>query len=404
MQDIAKQTGGEYYYGNSALGLTTILGWIQNETIDKIDPTDIDGDGLYDIYETAGMRLPNGRVIYTNPSKRDTDGDALSDFQETGLIFCVDDRYIGFNKKMRVKYFLLRSNPTKKDSDNDGIKDADDRFPWKADSITIELKNKFSNCDYLNIVDPDGTRLNGGNQGWWKSNDPSPSEKKWDIFKKDINHRIHKMGCGVVAMTDLEIYLTQQNAGYDFLPSSSSVRYNEATGEINYDTYKKCIENNSELRYRLGDPINFVSGVTPMDMKNSLSKYLRNNNSIHKNVQWAPYWLEDAKMQSIHVEGKIEEMLKKDLPVVFAYNTFSRSNDDKIKLYLELEDAIEEKGYCDTYKSHYMTIIGVTKCIKENGTGYDCFLKVVSCGKMYYIRYDDYSMHMDYFCNILSID
>lgn len=109
-------------------------------------------------------------------------------------------------------------------------------------------------------------------------------------------------------------------------------------------------------------------------------------------------------MQSIYVEGKIEQMLKKNLPVVFAYNTFSKADDDELKMYIELEGAIEEKGDCDTCESHYMTIIGVIKYINENGTGYDCFLKVVSWGKIYYIRYDDYSMHMDYFCNILSID
>ena len=52
---------------------------IQQDTIGEIDKTDSDHDGLYDIYETADMMLPNGKCVYTNPQTRDTDGDGLSD-------------------------------------------------------------------------------------------------------------------------------------------------------------------------------------------------------------------------------------------------------------------------------------------------------------------------------------
>lgn len=39
-----------------------------------VDKTDSDGDGLYDILESGGIRTQNGKIIYTNPYSKDTDG------------------------------------------------------------------------------------------------------------------------------------------------------------------------------------------------------------------------------------------------------------------------------------------------------------------------------------------
>lgn len=58
---------------------------VQEEIIGEIDTTDTDGDGLYDIYETAGMMIPNGQVIYTDPNDTDSDDDGLDDDKEMGM-------------------------------------------------------------------------------------------------------------------------------------------------------------------------------------------------------------------------------------------------------------------------------------------------------------------------------
>ena len=50
---------------------------------DQFDKTDADGDGLYDIVETAGIRLCNGQIIYTDPNLPDSDGDELDDVDYT---------------------------------------------------------------------------------------------------------------------------------------------------------------------------------------------------------------------------------------------------------------------------------------------------------------------------------
>lgn len=83
--------------------------------------------------ETAGIKLPNGRIIYTDPTKKDTDGDGLTDFEETGIVYNVNDRYIGLGTYRTVKYFIMRSNPAVKDTDGDGIWDKEDTSPNFAD-------------------------------------------------------------------------------------------------------------------------------------------------------------------------------------------------------------------------------------------------------------------------------
>lgn len=134
LQKMADQTGGEYYYSASGNELTKVLG---------------DGDGLYDIYERSGMKLPNGQVVYTDATSVDTDGDGLTDFQEIGIVFKVDDRYIGNFMTKEIKYFVMNSDPTQKDTDDDGITDDKDTSPWKADSISINLS---SNSGYVHTI------------------------------------------------------------------------------------------------------------------------------------------------------------------------------------------------------------------------------------------------------------
>lgn len=84
MKVIADMTGGMYYYAATSQDIISALSELQGDTIDYIDMTDSDGDGLYDVYETNGLRISNGQVVYTNPSSRDTDGDGISDYDAVG--------------------------------------------------------------------------------------------------------------------------------------------------------------------------------------------------------------------------------------------------------------------------------------------------------------------------------
>ncbi len=85
LKSIADGTGGKYYQLTSSLQLAEAFERISNETVDEIDPTDSDNDGMPDIVERKGIRLSNGNIIYSDPSNPDTDGNGILDGKE-GLI------------------------------------------------------------------------------------------------------------------------------------------------------------------------------------------------------------------------------------------------------------------------------------------------------------------------------
>ena len=412
LEKMTKQTGGEYYYSASGDELDYLLGEIQNVTIDKIDPTDNDEDGLYDIYETAGIKMQNGQVVYLKPYDRDTDRDGLTDFQETGLVYNVDDRYIGNFMTKEVKYFRMHSDPTKEDTDGDGIKDSVDANPWMADEVVIELEENHG-YQYLNIVDENGNFTDAGNQVWW-STKTNNTEDNFVNFLSDISLRLWNQGCGVIAMTDLEIYLAQKN-GYDFTYPFPTVEFNDttkapifdsSTGCMDRDEYMSYVEYNSLYKYILSEPLNYFTGVCTWDMESGIRKFLKHNNAVSQKVSWAPYALQCASDERIAVAEQMEKMLSENIPVVFAYYTPDKDRDKKLPLYSNEEGA---KNRDDTYireyvSSHYMTVLGLIKSLNAERTGYDYVMKVASWGEIYYINYQEYSKNFSSFSNILSIE
>lgn len=409
LEKMADQTGGQYYYGESEDWLKKVFVSIQGDTLDQIDPTDTDGDGLYDIYETAGMKLPNGQIIYTDPNKADTDGDSLSDFEETGLVYNVDDRYIGFNEKVKCKYFMMRSNPNDPDTDDDGMKDNEDPHPWDKEwECVAELDNRFAGVDFLKIELEDNSFADGGWQYWWESRTSRKDKYNyWDFFL-DKDYRIWKAGCGVIAMCDAEIYLIQQNEGYQpFFSEYIDIPYDSKTGIIQKSDYMAYVDFSFEYSYPIGgNYLEYQTGLLPINMIWGMHDLLTINNHHKTKVTWAPYNDMSKKQQTTMVLDEIETMLEDNLPVVFAYHSFDENN--KIEMYHHFENArnMNIQGDSDHNEalSHYMTIIGLYKYLNEDSLDYEYLLEVASWGTKYYIRYDEYSDSLNYFSNILSIN
>lgn len=144
LKKMASETGGEYYYCENSNDIETMIASVQSNTIYKVDTKDTDNDGLYDVYETIGFKLLNGTIIKSDPTKADTDGDCLSDYEETGIvynlklfdpfnnmnIFNKKSVYIGNGEFTYVQYVKARSNPSKYDTDDDGLNDYIDKNPW----------------------------------------------------------------------------------------------------------------------------------------------------------------------------------------------------------------------------------------------------------------------------------
>ena len=80
------------------------------------DLYDSDTDGLPDVFETAGMKLPTGKIISTKIDKPDSDDDGLLDGEE--VTYTINNGYVKFK---------LVSDPNKIDGDFDGIEDKTDK-------------------------------------------------------------------------------------------------------------------------------------------------------------------------------------------------------------------------------------------------------------------------------------
>jgi len=101
---------------------------------------DSDSDGLPDYFETNGMLIQTGNVIYTDPNDPDTDKDGIWDGEEMGglnlsrTIFdrspfydYIDEWYAGYGyREFEYAYFNMKSNPTMFSSDSDTASDKED--------------------------------------------------------------------------------------------------------------------------------------------------------------------------------------------------------------------------------------------------------------------------------------
>lgn len=70
-------------YGNKSWNVYEAALNIDGVVRNKID-SDLDGDGLLDVYEIKGMRFSNGQIVYTDYKMVDTDGDGINDYNAMG--------------------------------------------------------------------------------------------------------------------------------------------------------------------------------------------------------------------------------------------------------------------------------------------------------------------------------
>lgn len=191
LQKIASETGGKYYFAEEAFALDEIFERAAAETIDY--GLDSDGDGIPDYFEINGMRIGNGRRIYTDPHNADTDGDGILDGEEIELIL-VD---------YKTGYFILHSDPT--------VADIDDEEP-PADRLIYHVSDRdlmhISNLAYQNVVsDVDKKIRVASSIGDEKHLDQVKADMgDWTIIKAD-HGGFYSLGHGAVAVKQGHIIL-----------------------------------------------------------------------------------------------------------------------------------------------------------------------------------------------------
>lgn len=261
---------------------------------------------------------------------------------------------------------------------------------WIAKLRGCLIKDGAESMDYLSVRLEDGKSIQGGNQGWYyararkQEKEDKGHENSLKRCRLDENYRLANLGCGVIAMTNLELYLGR-------------TRY----GEISKKQFENAVSEGWKKKYRIGRSyLNLIAGLYPWKMEKGLSQFLREHGLERQRVKWAPYALKPQKKQRKLVLSAMEEMLADDYPVVFSYHTFD-SQKKSLTLYSSLEDA--ESGALPTAKdevidSHYMTATGIYRTKKGL-----CVLQTESWGRIYYVRYDRYAEKLNYFTNILLI-
>ena len=142
LEEMCLATGGQIHRADTTEHLEEVYDYIF--TYDSLDKTDADGDGLYDVVETAGIRLANGQIIYTKVGDNDSDDDGLLDGEEVNPV------PVYLNKKITVSgipisvkgwVFLLNSDPNNPDTDGDGISDINDNCPLIRGVYSIKSKD-----------------------------------------------------------------------------------------------------------------------------------------------------------------------------------------------------------------------------------------------------------------------
>ena len=138
LKEIAEKTGGVFVTASDSNAMSKIY-----DRLTCCDLYDSDTDGLPDVFETAGMKLPTGEIIFTETDKPDSDDDGLLDGEE--IDYTINDGYVKFK---------LVSNPTLADSDGDGLEDIEDPLIMKygiserlsyghKDSLYREIDNQI---------------------------------------------------------------------------------------------------------------------------------------------------------------------------------------------------------------------------------------------------------------------
>ena len=308
------------------------------------DLYDSDTDGLPDVFETAGMKLPTGEIIFTETDKPDSDDDGLLDGEE--IDYTINDGYVKFK---------LVSNPTLADSDGDGYDDYYETYTSKTDPLKSNVfEFKLSKSQYVSINDG---KYYGGNQNWF-------SMKNTDISKS---------GCGLISATDFLIYLSLTRENCERIVQIDDIH------NINIDSYFDFCEKIHSyitpwhLPDFIADLICVVMGsrytaigLTPSQVCNGIEKYLSDNN-IKSKIKYS-YDVTDTTLSNI------VKSIKNDIPVLMFIS------DEPIDLRKEKNGTNE--GYV---KWHWVNITEVYVDSVAN----EIVLSFSSWGEKYYCDFLD---------------
>lgn len=225
---------------------------------------------------------------------------------------------------------------------------------WKG--LTME-DVYLTNRDYVKIKNLNLVSY-GGNQNWSKSK------------------KMQKVGCGVIAMADLTMYLAEQNPN---MMTDAIRKINKPKGLYNKHDYLEYVRF-FYVHYMI---LLMHKGMLGITLKHTMNRYFMLND-IGLKAKWKMMQSDESMLRDIR------HLIRKNKPVILAigpnrYNPFGKKG---ISLYVdkdgELKSSIRENVH-----SHYVTVTGV--CTIKGRE----YLVVSSWGKKYYIDYKEYRNYVN---------
>ena len=441
-----------YFYATSNCGF--ICEWDKRVSYDIILPTnwktiyldgeispdngiDTDKDSLTDWEEVDTTRL-----VWNEDGSFDIPVFDLSEIVNHIKRFNADEYKYLFeecmsNKKRR--YLPILSDPSSKDSDNDGIPDKyvesmmsdkvdfnfDDPNPLESDVKRTSLKRDLFKVKSSN--DSSVGYAYGGAQDWFGGVSDDYCNGKVS------GEEISDIGCGLIAMCNVLLYLGIDNGDY----RKWDEYVDKNTGIISKNDYMAFTQKMSNFFILRDWKLNLgVPAKIPFDLfSGSLEEgfnLLSNEYDWDLDSEWA------SESNSDDVYCTIKSMLKNDIPVILAYsadinNDLKKASESNITKILgsivfgpiigigvpTIYDKTHEYKSLNFYKyednvfkvdqdkdSHYVTVTGIIEFSDSIQEKLDCgkiMLKISSWGRTLYINYDEYKDDIDFFTNILEI-
>ena len=233
-----------------------------------------------------------------------------------------------------------------------------------------------------------------------KSNYISVKYGSWDSYGGDQgkfteNGAFFNYGCGLIAFTDIVLYLLINNETFvnkDLLNELYSVGGIAEGGALNRESYYQILEKFNEMFFKIknhGVPINdLINGFNDLSSLYDWNLSAEWNGNIHPNEYLKP--------------EIIESQLKMDIPMVLniasdyknEYNYPNNCGPElSVKLYLTRLPHFCGKEYAVSsvpVSKHYVVITGIIR------NGSDIWLEVSSNGVKNYINYNDYLYYTKY--------
>ncbi|MDE7248589.1 MAG: hypothetical protein K2N82_01615 [Lachnospiraceae bacterium] len=230
----------------------------------------------------------------------------------------------------------------------------DGGYMEKKVSARLKLKKP-----YIQVRRNSGELTYGGDQGFFRGGSGPDDTRK------------NAMGCGVIAFSDLLLYLGNRDPKKITAESESYV--NRINGENAYKEYYNRI-------------YDFLGGVSK---RNGISgiKLAMKFNHLSKREKWnlRSFW----GISSKKLYGRVEEMLSKDMPVILCIPMilFRKNKKEGLPFY-RMENGKMQKAA--TVSAHYVM---VTEIIEKSESD-DPFFVISSWGKEYYVNWKEYETMM----------